>query len=197
MVTSTCAAGAGGAGDVAAADAIWLGTRAAYYMPVIYTFAIVAVLLVTITFVGFTSAPGGAMPQGYAIPTQKESSPVGQEFKITHQVANKEPLVFWYFNAIGFFTASCALVACWGTRLALFARFPDERSMADLLLKLPYGIARLLLFSSIFVIAAFIAAAWVVLPWPHNLGMTIIGCCCCAGLLIFGVPLLVCAICKA
>jgi Domain of unknown function len=71
---------------------------------------VAASLLVTLSFVGFTSAPGGTMPQDYNVAAPSPGNSPGN--------ATTANLVFWYANTFAFYFAVGGLwSALWGSCL--------------------------------------------------------------------------------
>ena len=160
----------------------------------INSLSVVSALLATITFVGFTSAPGGTMPQGYPIVSQTSGysqdnyTAVDTPFTANLRGANPGNLIFWYANSFSFYVAVAALMGCLKLQLSLHNPWwADSRVGPSVRLAIYNLIGQALFLSVLLAVVAFTAGAFVVLDRPHNLAIILTGLLCFGYAIIYGI----------
>jgi hypothetical protein len=121
---------------------------------------VAAALVMTLTFLAFTSAPGGSMPQGYNIPSAKfnESS----SSLVYTSTPTGVVLAFWYMHSLAFFIAAATAFIC----LLVIIHTAPENETESGQAAIKYA-SWTLFFSAMCTLGAFSAAAMSVLPDVH------------------------------
>jgi hypothetical protein len=129
----------------------------------------------TLTFVGFTSVPGGTMSHGYKIPAARVNESSGS--LVYTETPTLAILAFWYMNSFAFFGAAVTAVFCLAPFIVPSIWHKYGRDINDFWLghfvvdsvgsvALAYA-SLTLYFSGLCTLAAYSAAAFAVLPAKH------------------------------
>jgi hypothetical protein len=136
---------------------------------------VVAALLITLTFVGFTSTPGASMSQGYKTPAAQVNESSGS--LVYSETPTNVNLAFWYMNSLAFFGAVVTALFSLAPFIvpSIWHKFGPEKNNMVLTpcvvdavgtVAIAYATCALY-FSGLCTLTAYTAAAVAVLPATH------------------------------